>query len=110
MRKLISLSKNEIDYMRLVFPLKLSLFRRNNYTKRALQVLQSIKNKAKYFKLCKLRIISNELNRIYRNKLNSVIILAKQTYFKKMFSDYRDDIRKTWKTIRVLLNNSANRR
>ena len=73
-------------------------------------ILQSIKNKAKYFKLCKLGIISNELNRVYRNKLNSVIRLAKQTYFKKMFSDYRDDIRKTWKTIRVLLTNSANRR
>ena len=69
-------------------------------------ILNSIKTKAQYFKWSKLGLISNELNRQYRNKLNSVIRIAKQRYFLHLFELNKNDIKQTWKVIKKLLSQS----
>ena len=69
-------------------------------------ILKSIKTKAQYFK--KLGIISSKVNKAYRNKLNSIIRVATKNYYLDIFSKHTNDIRKTWKAIRNVLNNNPN--
>ena len=47
-------------------------------------ILNTIHRKAQYFKLCKMVIISAELNRKYRNPLNSTIRAAKKKHIFRM--------------------------
>ena len=73
-------------------------------------ILKSIKTKSQYFKLFKLGLISAELNKTYRNRLNSTIRAAKQAYYNKAFTDCRNDIRGTWKLIKKLLSKNSKSR
>ena len=52
--------------------------------------------------MSKLGVISAGLNRLYRNKLNSVIRLTKQNYYRDVLLNCKNDI-KTLITIRTLL-------
>ena len=70
-------------------------------------ILRSIKTKAHYFKLFKLGIISAEVNRMYRNKLNNVIRYAMNKYYLEIFSKHKKDIKRTWKVIKTLLNKNS---
>ena len=103
----------ELDKLyRTCFPLKTKFVSHKRLSKPWLTsaIIKSIKTKAHYFKLSKLGIISNELNKAYRNKLNSVIRLAKRTYYRRLFSDYTNDIKRTWKAIRSLLTKKQSNR
>ena len=102
---------NEINRLyKSCFPLKVKLVSPKRLQKPWLStaILNSIKTKAKYFKLSKLGIISGELNRMYRNKLNSVIRRAKQAYFREVFSNCEGNIKQTWRAIRNLLAKNCN--
>ena len=67
-------------------------------------ILNSIKTKSRYFKLYKLGIIDDHINRKYRNTLNSVIRLAKRIYYINTFNSCQSNIKKTWGLIRQLLS------
>ena len=67
-------------------------------------ILNSIKTKSRYFKLYKLGIIDDHINRKYRNTLNSVIRLAKRNYYITTFNSCQSNIKKTWSLIRQLLS------
>lgn len=73
-------------------------------------ILKSIKTKSLYFKLLKLGQISELTNRQYKNKLTSVIRKAKNMHYKKLFSDNRTDLKKTWQIIRRLIGQNTSRR
>ena len=103
----------ELDKVyRTCFPLKVKFASHKRLRKPWLTsaIIKSIKTKAHYFKLSKLGIISNEANKTYKNKLNSVIRLAKKTYYHRMLSDYSSDIKPTCKAIRSLLTKKQSNR
>ena len=41
----------------------------------------------------------------FRNRLTSVIRLAKNTYYRKLFADCNNNIKSTWKSINSLIRN-----
>ena len=55
-------------------------------------------------------IISSELNKRYRNQLNTVIRSAKKTYYHNAFLNNKSDIKKTWLLIKKLLSKNTNAR
>ena len=65
--------------------------------------MNSIKTKSRYFKLYKLGLIDEELNRKYRNCLNSTIRQAKKNNFRAKFESCKNNIKKSWKLIKQLL-------
>ena len=96
-----------------MFPLKVKYVSPKRLGKPRLSsaILNSIKTKAQYLKWVKLGIISSELNRTYRNKLNSVIRAAKQRHFAELFMNNKDNINQTWKVIKMLLiKNSSSKK
>ena len=66
-------------------------------------ILRSIKTKSTYFKLYKLGIIDEHLNRAYRNRLNTIIRQAKREYYRNVFNNCKNDMKRTWSAIRTLL-------
>ena len=58
-------------------------------------IMNSIKTKSRYFKIFKVGIIDEHLNRKYRNLLNSIIRLAKRKYYIKTFNSCHNNIKKT---------------
>ena len=66
------------------FPLKSKLISIKRLQKPWLTagLLQSIKTKSLYFKLVKIGLIEETVNRAYKNKLNSLIRLAKRSCYK----------------------------
>ena len=111
---LIGLFVGELNRLyALCFPLKVKYVSPKRLSKPWLSsaILNSIKTKAQYFKWVKLGIISSELNRTYRNKLNSVIRAAKQRHFAELFMNNKDNIKQTWKVIKMLLiKNSSSKK
>ena len=73
-------------------------------------ILKSVKTKSMYFKLFKLGLISAELNRVYRNKLNIVVRQAKRQYFNNVFDCVTSDIKRTWHHLRYLLGRNKSDR
>ena len=57
-------------------------------------ILNSIKTKSRYFKLYKLGLIDEELNRKYRNCLKSTIRQAKKYHFRTKFESSKNNIKK----------------
>ena len=43
---------------------------------------------------------------VYANKLNKIKLIAKKTYFNKMFDKHKSNPRKTWQMIKSLLPNA----
>ena len=66
-------------------------------------ILNSIKTRSQYLKLCKLGLIGPQLYHKYRNRLNSVIQQAKKNYFINTFNSCQSNIKKTWSVIKQLL-------
>ena len=87
------------------FPVKVKFVSKKRIQKQWITpgILKSIKTKSRYFKLCKLGLISEQLNRKYKNCLNSVIRQAKRNYFINSFNSNQSDIKKTWSVIKQLL-------
>ena len=67
-------------------------------------IFNSIKNKSKLFKQVKKNQLDYNSYKLYRNNLTNVIRSAKLQYFKHKFDIYKSNLRKTWTTIRDLLN------
>ena len=40
----------------------------------------------------------------YRNKLNKILISAKKAHLKELFQKHKDNLRKTWQTLKQVIN------
>ena len=65
-------------------------------------VINSIRNKNKFFKDFKVGAISSEDYRIYRNALNKVVRSAKRNYYINYFNSYRNSTKNVWLKIKEL--------
>ena len=72
-------------------------------------LLHLIKQKSLYFKLYKAGIISKTVNYFMKNKVNSAIIKAKQTYYLQKFSRLKSCPRKAWNLIHQLSGQKKSR-
>jgi hypothetical protein len=66
-------------------------------------LLKSIKVKSYYFKLVKIGMIGESINKAYKNKLTSLIRIARNSYYKTSFENSRNNLKKTWNTIGNIL-------
>ena len=73
-------------------------------------ILKSIKTKSNYFKLYKLGLISKQVNNQYRNKLTTIIRQAKELYYRRAFENCRNDIKETWRLIKIISLQNNNRK
>ena len=71
-------------------------------------LLKSINHKNKLYKSCLKHQTTHKENiyKIYRNKLNSLLRKAKKEYFAKKLDHHKHNMRNTWKTIKCILNKS----
>ena len=72
-------------------------------------ILKSIKMKSFYFKQFKLGLIDDNFNKMYKNRLTFVIRNAKRLYYKNAFDSYKKNIKKTWQTIKHLIESDVGR-
>ena len=75
----------------------------NNY------LLNLIKLKSEYFKSYRRGLISVDENNRLKNKITMEIRKAKKNYYYKMFDKFKSDLRKTWDTIKSILDVSNNK-
>lgn len=110
-----SLTKNFITKLNNLytssFPIKTKYLSEKRFKKPWLTpaLLQSIKNKSKYFKLYKLGLISHVFYTNYKNKLTSLIRRSKEQYFHSEFSRLKNDVKRTWNVINDLTNKHKNK-
>ena len=71
-------------------------------------ILQLVKTKCYYFKLTKLGLFDIEYYKSYKYYVFSLIRKSKQSYYENIFRDSRNDMKRTWSTIRDLLGSSKN--
>ena len=93
------------------FPLKIKYISTKRLSKPWLSsaILNSIKTKAHYFKLCKLGIISKETNKRYKNILTSTIRAAKVQFYRQSLCTNKNNIKKTWNLLRVLMQSKCSK-
>ena len=70
-------------------------------------IIQSIRNKSKYFKMHKLGFVSKEFNNMYRNQLLNLIRKSKYDYFNKVFNQNKNNLSQSWKVISNLMGRSV---
>ena len=63
-----------------------------------------IKAKCQYFQLYRLSLASIEENKIFRNKVNSMIRKHKAKFYADLFENSKSDLRNTWKIINNLIS------
>ena len=68
-----------------------------------------IKCKSQYYKLYLQGFITKNQNNTYRNKVNSIIRKAKNTYYQYVFERNKSDIKSTWKIIRNLTSRNPSK-
>ena len=97
------ISKLDSVYCR-SFPLQVRTVGRKRLEKPWLTpaLLESVRKKARYFKLYKEGLISESFNKNYKNKLTSLLRASKESYFRSAFEASRSDIRNTWKLLKSL--------
>lgn len=71
------------------------------------EVINAIKTKNKLYKDSKIGVISEEHYKAYRNKLNSTIKQLKQSYYIGIFTNFKNDTKKIWKTVNQLYNKTG---
>lgn len=71
-------------------------------------ILNSIKDKSKLFKICRLGIVSHYLFKQYRHQLTQVIRYAKTNYHRQIFTESRNNTKKIWQAINELRGNFQN--
>ena len=88
------------------FPLKVKKISKKRMCKPWLtsEVLKLVKYKSKCFKDCKLGLISHNDNRKVRNYVNNTVRKAKLRYYKEVFLNNMNDIKRTWKDIRKIVS------
>ena len=57
----------------------------------------------------KINIISREENKIFRNKVNSIVRNAKTSYYKTKFRSYQSDVKNTWSLINDIISPNRNK-
>ena len=75
----------------------------NNY------LLNLIKLKSQYFKSYRRGLISVDENNYLKNKITMKIRKAKKFYYFRMFHKFKSELRKTWDTIKSILDLSTNK-
>ena len=71
-------------------------------------LLKLIKQKAKYFKLYKQGLISEQENKTFKNKLTNLIRTARKNYKRNVFRDCNRNLNQTWKNIKNVLGLNSN--
>ena len=66
-------------------------------------IIKSTKTKFEMYKKAKQGLISIEEYKLYKNKLINLIRKSKKNYYYKFFSNYKNNIKKTWEKINLLL-------
>ena len=69
-----------------------------------------LKLKSSYFKLLKLGLITKVENNRFKNRVKSIVDKSKKIYYKNMFHINRNNIIKTWSTIKLILSKNPSRR
>ena len=67
-------------------------------------VIKSIKTKNNLFKDYKIGIVTESYYKQYRNVLNKIIKNYKNSYYMSIFTNFKNDTRKIWKTKHQLNN------
>ena len=93
---------NDIYYRS--FPLKVKKIRKNRFAEPWLtaDILKLVKYKSARVKNFKLGYISEEDYRKSRNRVNNLIQKAKLKYYRGLFHNNTNDLKKTWKSIKNL--------
>ena len=69
--------------------------------------MRLIRQKSDYFKQYKLGIISKSFNNRFKAKVNKEIVKAKNEYYIHTFDVNRNNVNKSWKTIKNLLGQDS---
>ena len=89
------------------FPLKTKFISEKRYHNPWISqaVINSIKQKNKLCKDFKIGAVSEFTYKEYRNTLNRLISRAKQSYYMKIFTNFKNNTRTIWNAINQLTNN-----
>ena len=68
------------------------------------KILKNIKKRQNYFTLYKQRKLSKENYSRFRNFVNNQIRTSKKEYYAKLFENYKNDTKSTWRAINKILN------
>ena len=93
------------------FPLKVKFISEKRLSKPWLSpfILSQIKLKSVYFKNFKNGLITLNVYRNFRNKINKLITNAKNSYYINRFKECKNNIKKTWDIINNLAGRKQNR-
>ena len=110
--QLESFNKTVNDIYCRCFPLKIKYvsYKRLQKPWITTAIVKSIKTKSRYFKLFKLGIISDAVNRDYKNRLRTVIRAPKLLYYKNAFINSGGDLKKTWSLINNILSRNPGKK
>ena len=88
------------------FPIKTKIMGRKRISRPWLtsDVMKDIKLKSECFKKFKLGLISAEVNKKVRNRVNNVVRKAKIKFYKTKFERNTGDIKSTWRDLRKLVS------
>ena len=73
-------------------------------------ILSLIKQKSDAFQLYRRELVTMRENNLIKNKINSVIRSLKRQYSKFMIIKFKNDMQKTWSTMKSVLLSSQNKK
>ena len=68
-----------------------------------------IKAKSEYFCLFRQGIVSEIENNVYKNRVKTLVSNSKRAYFRKVFSENKNSMVKTWSLIKNLIGSNMNK-
>ena len=88
------------------FPLKTKhILKKHNHSPWITEPIRKlILAKSQYFQLYKLSLVSLDENKIFRNKVNSIIRKHKTKFYADLFENSKNDLKNTWKIINNLIS------
>ena len=91
------------------FPLKTKFISEKRLGKPWLsrEILNLIRQKSEYFKLYKLGIISKQTNNRFKNRVNKIIVKARDSYNLRKFENCWGKPRESWKVIKELMGQNS---
>ena len=103
--QLLSFSNHVNSLYRACFPKKTKIFTGNRKKKGFLTpaTMRKIKLKSHYFQLLKEGLITKQENNSLKNRLNKDIKRDKRKHYHNLFENAKNDMRKSWNTIKSLL-------
>ena len=109
-------TENFIDKLnelyRKCFPLKVKYLSKKRIEKPWItdHLMYLIRQKSEYYKYYKLGIISKQTNNRFKNMVSKKIDKSKENFYLETFSAFKNNLRKTWTTIKMLMGNNTNKR